>query len=156
MNPVQQSKGTPVTVLLSHDARIDARRGNQLLASFYLNAGAQTLDTRSFPDGSYTVTLSIYENNRLTRTEQVPFTRTGITPFDRVEWFLQAGETDNSDQNEERRAVAQAGVRLPVTPTLALTSGATIKKNQRFPGKRARLEPGLQRGPDRRRAEYPV
>jgi hypothetical protein len=39
MNPVQQSKGTPVTVLLSHDARIDARRGNQLLASFYLNAG---------------------------------------------------------------------------------------------------------------------
>lgn len=132
MNPVQQSKGTPVTVLLSHDARIDARRGNQLLASFYLNAGAQTLDTRSFPDGSYTVTLSIYENNRLTRTEQVPFTRTGITPFDRVEWFLQAGETDNSDQNEERRAVAQAGVRLPVTPTLALTSGATFKKNQRF------------------------
>ena len=132
MNPVQQSKGTPVTVLLSHDARIDARRGNQLLESFYLNAGAQTLDTRSFPDGSYTVTLSIYENNRLTRTEQVPFTRTGITPFDRVEWFLQAGETDNSDQNEERRAVAQAGVRLPVTPTLALTSGATFKKNQRF------------------------
>ncbi len=78
------------------------------------------------------MTLSIYENNRLTRTEQVPFTRTGITPFDRVEWFLQAGETDNSDQNEERRAVAQAGVRLPVTPTLALTSGATFKKNQRF------------------------
>lgn len=127
INPVQQSKGTPITVLLSHDARIDARRGNQLLASFYLNAGAQTLDTRSFPDGSYTVTLSVYENNRLTRTEQVPFTRTGITPFDRVEWFLQAGETDNNDQNDERSAVAQAGVRLPVTPTLALTSGATIK-----------------------------
>lgn len=40
INPVQQSKGTPVTVLLSHDARIDARQGNQLLASFYLNAGA--------------------------------------------------------------------------------------------------------------------
>ena len=111
MNPVQQSKGTPVTVLLSHDARIDARRGNQLLASFYLNAGAQTLDTRSFPDGSYTVTLSIYENNRLTRTEQVPFTRTGITPFDRVEWFLQAGETDNSDQNEERYLYGSEGQR---------------------------------------------
>jgi len=132
INQVQQSKGTPITVLLSHDARIDARRGNQLLASFYLNAGAQNLDTRSFPDGSYTVTLSIYENNRLTRTEQVPFTRTGITPFDRVEWFLQAGETDNKDTDEQRRAVAQAGVRLPVTPTLALTSGATVMKNQRF------------------------
>ena len=61
MNPVQQSKGTPVTVLLSHDARIDARRGNQLLASFYLNAGAQTLDTRSFPDGSYTVNTHVMD-----------------------------------------------------------------------------------------------
>ncbi|VEB99024.1 fimbrial outer membrane usher protein TcfC [Cedecea lapagei] len=132
INPVQESRATPVTVLLSHDARIDARRGNQLLASFYLNAGAQNLDTRSFPDGSYTVTLSVYENNRLTRTEQVPFTRTGITPFDRVEWFLQAGETDNNDSGEQRKAVAQVGMRLPVTQTLALTSGATIKKNQRF------------------------
>ena len=63
------------------------------------------------------MTLSVYENNRLTRTEQIPFTRTGITPFDRVEWFLQAGETDNNNQNDERSAVAQAGVRLPVPPT---------------------------------------
>lgn len=78
------------------------------------------------------MTLSVYENNRLTRTEQIPFTRTGITPFDRVEWFLQAGETDNNNQNDERSAVAQAGVRLPVTPTLALTSGAAIKKTNVF------------------------
>lgn len=146
INPVQQSSGTPITVLLSHDARIDARRGNQLLASFYLNAGAQTLDTRSFPDGSYTVTLAIYENNRLTRTEQVPFTRTGITPFDRVEWFMQAGETDNDDMSDERSAVAQAGIRLPVTSTLAVTSGATVKKPT-FCGKCRRLEPRIQYRP---------
>ncbi len=78
------------------------------------------------------MTLAIYENNRLTRTEQVPFTRTGITPFDRVEWFMQAGETDNDDMSDERSAVVQAGIRLPVTSTLAVTSGATVKKNQRF------------------------
>lgn len=147
INPVQQSSGTPITVLLSHDARIDARRGNQLLASFYLNAGAQTLDTRSFPDGSYTVTLAIYENNRLTRTEQVPFTRTGITPFDRVEWFMQAGETDNDDMSDERSAVAQAGIRLPVTSTLAVTSGATVKKNQRFVESAVDWSRGFNTGP---------
>lgn len=147
INPVQQSSGTPITVLLSHDARIDARRGNQLLASFYLNAGAQTLDTRSFPDGSYTVTLAIYENNRLTRTEQVPFTRTGITPFDRVEWFMQAGETDNDDMSDERSAVAQAGIRLPVTSTLAITSGATVKKNQRFVESAVDWSRGFNTGP---------
>lgn len=93
------------------------------------------------------MTLSIYENNRLTRTEQVPFTRTGITPFDRVEWFLQAGETDNSEQNEERRAVAQAGVRLPLTPSLALTSGATFKKNQRFLENAIDWSQGFNAGP---------
>ncbi|MGG8003855.1 TcfC E-set like domain-containing protein [Klebsiella aerogenes] len=147
INPVQQSSGTPITVLLSHDARIDARRGNQLLASFYLNAGAQTLDTRSFPDGSYTVTLAIYENNRLTRTEQVPFTRTGITPFDRIEWFMQAGETDNDDMSDERSAVAQAGIRLPVTSTLAVTSGATVKKNQRFVESAVDWSRGFNTGP---------
>lgn len=147
INPVQQSKGTPITVLLSHDARIDARRGNQLLASFYLNAGAQTLDTRAFPDGSYTVTLSIYENNRLTRTEQIPFTRTGITPFDRVEWFMQAGDTDNDDPSASRSAVAQAGVRLPITPTLALTSGGTTTKHHQFVENALDWSRGFNAGP---------
>lgn len=61
------------------------------------------------------MTLAIYENNRLTPYRAVPFTRTGITPFDRVEWFMQAGETDNDDMSDERSAVAQAGIRLPVT-----------------------------------------
>lgn len=132
MNPMQQSQGTPVTVFLSHDARIDARRGQQLLASFYLNAGAQTLDTRNFPDGSYTVSLAVYENNRLIRTEEVPFTRTGVTPFDRFEWFMQAGQTDDDDQHYARRGVAQLGFRLPLSASAAITSGATLTGGHRF------------------------
>lgn len=147
INPVQQSQGTPVTVFLSHDARIDARRGDQLLGSFYLNAGAQTLDTRAFPEGSYTVTLAIYENNRLLRTENVPFTRTGVTPFDRVEWFLQAGETDNDSQESSRSPVVQAGVRLPITSTLALTSGATVTRRHRFAENALDWSHGFNSGP---------
>ena len=147
INPVQLSHGTPLTVLLSHDARIDARRGEQLLASFYLNAGAQTLDTRSFPEGSYTVTLAIYENNRLTRTEQVPFTRTGITPFDRIEWFMQGGETNNDGPDESRSAVAQAGIRLPLTPTLALSSGVTATSERRFLENAVDWSQGFNSGP---------
>ncbi|CUY08263.1 MULTISPECIES: TcfC E-set like domain-containing protein [Serratia] len=147
INPAQQSQGTPVTVFLSHDARIDARRGNQLLGSFYLNAGAQTLDTRAFPAGSYTVTLAIYENNRLLRTEDVPFTRTGVTPFDRVEWFLQAGETDNDSPEDSRSPVAQAGVRLPITDNLALTSGATVTRQHRFAENALDWRHGFNTGP---------
>ncbi|KFD19485.1 TcfC E-set like domain-containing protein [Yokenella regensburgei] len=147
LNPVQQSQGTPVTVFLSHDARIDARRGNQLLGSFYLNAGAQALDTRAFPDGSYTVSLAIYENNRLLRTEEVPFTRTGVTPFDRIEWFLQAGETDNDTQDSSRSPVVQAGIRLPVTSTIALTGGATVIRQHRFAENALDWSHGFNTGP---------
>ncbi|WP_421081973.1 TcfC E-set like domain-containing protein, partial [Serratia fonticola] len=32
------------------------------------------MDTRTFPSGSYTVTLRIYEDNQLVRTETVPYT----------------------------------------------------------------------------------
>lgn len=147
INPIQLSHGTPLSVLLSHDARIDARRGDQLLASFYLNAGAQTLDTRSFPEGSYTVTLAIYENNRLTRTEHVPFTRTGITPFDRFEWFIQGGETNNDEPGESRSAVAQAGIRLPLASALALTSGVTATRERRFMENAVDWSQGFNTGP---------
>ncbi len=41
---------------------------------FYLNSGSQFIDTSSFPPGSYSVALKVYENNQLTRTELVPFT----------------------------------------------------------------------------------
>lgn len=132
LNTSQVSQGTPIAIFLSRSARIDARRGNQLLASFYLNAGAQTLDTRSFPDGSYIVSLAIFENNRLVRTEEVPFTRTGLALFDRVEWFLQGGKTANDTADDERSSIVLAGVRLPVNATLALTSGVTITKGHRF------------------------
>lgn len=131
-NPTQDSKGTPIAVFLSRDARIDARRGNQLLASFYLNAGAQTLDTRSFPDGSYTVSLAVYEENKLVRTEDVPYTRTGIAAFDSVEWFFQIGKTANDGSHQEHSAVTQLGVRFPLLTTLALTSGATLMNTRRF------------------------
>lgn len=52
INPVQQSKGTPITVLLSHDARIDARRGNQLLASFISMPGLRPRTRDRSPMGA--------------------------------------------------------------------------------------------------------
>ncbi|SQA97235.1 fimbrial outer membrane usher protein TcfC [Cedecea neteri] len=41
------SSGTPVNIFLSREARVDAYRDRQLLASFYLKSGPQELDTRS-------------------------------------------------------------------------------------------------------------
>ena len=80
-------------VLLSRNSRVDAYRNEQLLGSFYLNSGSQFIDTSSFPPGSYSVALKVYENNQLTRTELVPFTKTGGLTDGNAQWFLQAGKT---------------------------------------------------------------
>jgi outer membrane usher protein FimD/PapC len=128
INQAQVSKGTPVSVFLSRSARIDAYRDGQLLSSFYLNAGAQELDTRTFPNGSYTVTLRVYEDNQLVRTQTVPYTNIGVAPLHTFQWFLQTGiEEDNDTQRTDSdRRVVQGGLRLPLTDTLSLTAGAAL------------------------------
>lgn len=65
---------------------------SNFLGSFYLNSGSQFIDTSSFPPGSYSVALKVYENNQLTRTELVPFTKTGGLTDGNAQWFLQAGK----------------------------------------------------------------
>ncbi len=127
-NMGKTSTGTPVSVFLSRDSRVDAYRDKQLLASFYLKAGSQELDSRAFPVGSYTVTLRIYENNQLIRTENIPYTRLGgVTPAI-SQWFLQAGVPDNDKQKRvyNEQHVVQGGVRFPLTDNLSLTGGAAV------------------------------
>lgn len=126
INMDKMSGGTPVSVFLSRDSRVDAYRGNQLLASFYLKAGAQELDSRSFPAGSYTVTLRIYEDNQLVRTETTPYTGLGGSSVNVLQWFLQAGVPDDDTQQHtgDDRRVIQAGLRVPLTQNTSLTTGA--------------------------------
>ncbi len=73
LNQAQSQQGTPVMVLLSRNSRVDAYRNEQLLGSFYLNSGSQFIDTSSFPPGSYSVALKVYENNQLTIGEAAGF-----------------------------------------------------------------------------------
>lgn len=134
VNMDKASTGTPVNLFLSRDARVDAYRGGQLLASFYLKSGAQTLDSRGFPQGSYALTLRIYEDNQLVRTETVPYTGLGELSSRTLQWFIQAGVPDTDGISRERtdRQVVQAGLRLPVSNNLALTTGTAIFNTARY------------------------
>lgn len=128
INQAQVSKGTPVSVFLSRNARIDAYRDGQLLASFYLSAGAQELDTRSFPNGSYSVTLRVFEDNQLVRSETVPYTNIGVASLNSFQWFLQSGveqEKDAQSADDDRRVV-QGGLRVPLTNALSVSAGSTV------------------------------
>lgn len=131
INQDRVSKGTPVNVFLSREARVDAYRDGQLLTSFYLAAGAQSLDTRTFPTGSYTVTLRIYEDNQLVRTQTVPYTGTGSAPANTFQWFIQAGRLDDRTTGgaDDNGRVLHAGIRTPVTANLAFTAGTAVLDN---------------------------
>ncbi len=128
VNQEKVVRGTPVTVFLSRESRVDVYRDNRLLQSFYLSAGAQQLDTQGFPSGSYTVTLQIYEDNQLVRTQTVPYSSIGVAPDRTFQWFMQAGKlVDNSTvRTNDNHQVVLGGVRIPITASLALTAGATV------------------------------
>lgn len=122
LNRDRAGQGSPVMVLLTRNSRVDAYRGNQLLGSFYFSAGNQLLNTSQFPDGSYTVTLQIYESNQLTRTETTAFTKSGGMDDGRVHWFVQGGKISDGQTYNDGNAV-QAGVRAPLWGSLSLTAG---------------------------------
>lgn len=134
VNMDKASTGTPVNLFLSRDARVDVYREGQLLTSFFLKSGAQTLDSRAFPQGSYALTVRIYENNQLVRTETVPYTGLGELSSRTLQWFVQAGTPDTDRISGERtdRKVAQAGLRLPLSDSLALTTGAAFFNTERY------------------------
>ncbi|WP_455947622.1 TcfC E-set like domain-containing protein [Lelliottia jeotgali] len=114
----------PLTVLLARDARVDAFDGERLLQTFYLQAGINQLDTRRFPFGSYSVTLRIYEDGVLVRSEEAPFDKGGDWTNSSVQWFLQGGRRNErrSDRFDGEMA-AMAGLRLPLGRTTAITAG---------------------------------
>lgn len=129
-NTSHAGDATPVTVLLTRDARVDIFRGGELLGTEYMSAGVQKLDTARLPTGSYPLTLRVYENGVLARSENVPFSRTGSGFGDtETQWFVQGGRVVADDDRLSGRdtwgksAVAQAGVRIGITPDLFLTSG---------------------------------
>nr|WP_158506226.1 TcfC E-set like domain-containing protein [Yersinia aleksiciae] len=138
LNETKSEQGTPLTVFITRPSRVDAFRGQQLLGTFYLDAGAQQLDTRDFPNGSYSVTLQIYEDNRLTRSETLPFTRTGTSANRQTQWFLQGGQITDvamsamESQQDENKSIYQGGVKFALLSTAELTTGLALADKDSF------------------------
>lgn len=132
VNAKAAAQGVPVTVLLSRDARVDAYRGNELLGSFYLRSGINTLDTSYFPEGAYLVTLRIFEDGVQVRTQSTPFSKRGGVGDDTVQWFAQAGRPVESFNATGAALEAAAGVRVPLPGAVSLTSGVATQRSKLF------------------------
>ena len=120
----------PLTVFLQHNSRVDAYRGSQLLGSFNLSAGSQNLDTSRFPDGSYPVTLKIYEGTQLVSTQTQLYTRTsGAGRPGNIDWFVQGGQLLGKDAatgyQQGSSHTLQSGLRLPLWGGMAMTLGVS-------------------------------
>ncbi|VVE04905.1 TcfC E-set like domain-containing protein [Pandoraea commovens] len=136
VNESAASLGSPLTVLLTREARVDAYRGHELLGSAYFAAGVQPFDTRYFPEGSYLVSLRIFEGDTLVRTETVPYSKVGGGASAKgTQWFVQAGRvvdrlgyaSDTAQQREgereRQRFTFQSGIRAAFGPGFTFTSG---------------------------------
>ncbi|HIE4562743.1 TPA: TcfC E-set like domain-containing protein [Stenotrophomonas maltophilia] len=125
---------TPVTVLLARPARVDLLDGERLLETQYLSAGVNTLNTRQLPSGAYLLTLRIYEDNVLTRTEHASFSKGAGWTQGEPEWFIQAGRLDARRGVPYQRnvGVGQVGARLPLGRMAGLTMGAAQVNNVSF------------------------
>lgn len=125
-------QGSPLTVLLGRNARVDAYDGERLLQTFYLDSGINEVDTSRFPAGSYIVTLRIYEDGVLVRSEDAPFNKSGASWDDRTtQWFVQGGRVLSRDALD-RNGALQAGVRVPLHRNLILTAGSAIVDNTAY------------------------
>jgi hypothetical protein len=118
-------QSSPLTVLLARDARVDAFDGTRLLQTYYLAAGINELDTRSFPFGNYGITLRIYEDGVLVRSEEAPFDKRGDGADGSLQWFVQAGRrAERGDRHAAPGPAAMAGLRLPLGRDMTVTAGA--------------------------------
>lgn len=119
------AQADPLTVLLARDARVDAFVGDRLLQTFYLPGGINLLDTRAFPFGTYSVTLRVYEDGVLVRSEEAPFDKGADWGEQGVQWFLQAGQRDERRRERDAGALAtMVGLRLPLGRRASLAAGA--------------------------------
>ncbi|WP_338522388.1 TcfC E-set like domain-containing protein [Erwinia aphidicola] len=137
---------------------MDAYRDGQLLSSFYLKAGTRELDTRTFPTGSYAISLRIYENNQLVRTDTVPYTGTGGTALSSFQWFVQAGNVSDDNGSPQRadddgRRVVQGAAAARNRKCIS-DSGGSPPQRRPLLGRGRRLGARIQLGARRRHADH--
>jgi outer membrane usher protein FimD/PapC len=84
--------GTPILIFLPQRSRIDVFRGNELIDTRYYAAGNQQIDSSSFPEGAYEITLKIVEASGAERALTRFFSRSAsMPPMGEPQYFLEAG-----------------------------------------------------------------
>ncbi|USE36872.1 TcfC E-set like domain-containing protein [Endozoicomonas sp. SCSIO W0465] len=92
---------TPIRIFTNGRRRVEVLRDNRLIYATSLEAGSQEIDTRSFPQGSYNVTIRIY-NGSVLEQELTRFYSKSVRlpPSDELLWYLEGGQMTERDEDE--------------------------------------------------------
>ncbi|WP_172807589.1 TcfC E-set like domain-containing protein [Endozoicomonas ascidiicola] len=131
------SGGMPVEVFLPTRGRVEIRKDDRLINSAFYEAGAQQLDTSSFPSGAYDVEIRILdEAGNVLSTETRFFAKQSQIP-PKGEWlyFAEAGELVNRTREKPlpeltSQWLARAGVSRRVTDTIAATGAVAFNNDE--------------------------
>ena len=104
---------TPIHVFLSERSRVDVYRGDELINSRFYDAGNQQIDTETFPDGAYQVTLRVTGQSGRESAEEHFFVRTlQMPPVGEPQYYVEAGSVVDTHNHAVPRAVDAAWFRL--------------------------------------------
>ncbi|WP_263080767.1 TcfC E-set like domain-containing protein [Endozoicomonas sp. Mp262] len=127
------SGGTPLDLFLPTRGRVEVRKDNRLIASYFLEAGSQQLDTTGFPSGAYDVEIKILdEQGNPIRTENRFFAKQfDLPPEGEWRYFMEAGQVMDRTNEETlpemtKQLLARAGVSRRLTDTIATTVSAAV------------------------------
>ncbi|ELQ18969.1 outermembrane fimbrial usher protein [Pseudomonas fluorescens BRIP34879] len=140
LNQAAQNKGTPVNLILTAPSRVDVYRGNQLLSTNYVQGGLQDIDTAAYPDGSYILTMKVFENGQLARTETRPFSKSSAASGNvgDFQWFVQAGMAEDPTAQSfgpgqtQKSSSALVGGKLNTGFNTATTFGVAQVRNAHY------------------------
>ena len=92
-NDTSFSGGMPIEIYMPLRGRIEVRRDQKLIASFFHEAGLQQLDTSGFPSGAYDVEILILDEqgNEQYRTDQFFAKQYQLPPVGEWRYFAETG-----------------------------------------------------------------
>jgi hypothetical protein len=93
MVDAENDTATPIDVLLPRRAQVEIYRDNVLVASGRYEAGLQLLDTRTLPDGSYTVRIIARDGGQVLLDQTRSFSKlANLVPAGKTAFRLRVGE----------------------------------------------------------------
>ena len=135
-NDTDFSGGMPVEVFLPLRGRVEVRKDNRLIASFFHEAGLQELDTSGFPSGAYDIEIVILDEqgNEQSRFSQFFAKQYQLPPLGELRYFAEAGQImeQSSDQAFAKATdqwLARAGVSKRLGDTLAGTVAVAANRD---------------------------